>query len=149
MPRRGSKKTLKSSKKSSKPKANQLIRRPNDPIATELEAVRNQVNSATANNAAATEASAKAARADLKDTIGWILRMVFAVTVVAAPLVFLGALTAKGNLQTAGMAVSLFLWFLFVCHIAYSVWDGFERKVVEIYLAAWDRLRNDLRRLRR
>jgi hypothetical protein len=149
MPRRGSKKTLKSSKKSSKPKANQLIRRPNDPIATELGAVRNQVNSATANNATATEASARAARVDLKDTIGWILRTVFAVTVVAAPLVFLGALTVKGNLQTAGMAVSLFLWSLFVCHIAYSMWDCFERKVVEIYLAAWDLLRNDLRRLRR
>jgi len=28
------------------------------------------------------------------------------------------------------------------------MWDGFERKVVEIYLAAWDRLRNYLRRLR-
>jgi predicted membrane channel-forming protein YqfA (hemolysin III family) len=126
-----------------------LIRRPNDPIATELGAVRNQVNSATANNATATEASARAARVDLKDTIGWILRTVFAVTVVAAPLVFLGALTVKGNLQTAGMAVSLFLWSLFVCHIAYSMWDCFERKVVEIYLAAWDLLRNDLRRLRR
>ena len=84
---KNSKKNLKSSKKS---KPNQLIRRPNDPIVTELEAVRNQVDTAAANTAAATEASAKAARAELKETIGRIVGILFDVTIVAAPLVFLG-----------------------------------------------------------
>ena len=53
---------------------------------------------------------------------------------------------SNGNIQTAAIAVLLFLWFLFVCHIGYCMWDSFERKVVEVYLAAWDFLRFELRR---
>jgi len=122
------------------------MRRPNDPIVTEIEAVRNTVNTAATNTAAAIAAAAKAARAELKETIGRIFRIVFAITVVTAPVVFLGTLTVKGNLQTTGMAVSLFLWCLFICHILYNMWDSFERKLVEVYLAAWDYWRIELRR---
>jgi len=41
----------------------------------------------------------------------------------------------------------LFLWCLFICHILYDMWDSFERKVVEVYLGAWDYLRIELRRV--
>jgi hypothetical protein len=140
-------KRSKKARKSSKPKQTKLIRRPNDPIVTELEAVRNTVNSTAANTAAATEVAAKAARAELRETIGRIFKIVFAITIIAAPVVFLGTLSANGNLQTAGMAVLLFLWCLFVCHILYSMRDSFERKVVETYLAACDYLRVEYRRL--
>jgi hypothetical protein len=140
-------KRSKKARKSSKPKQTQLIRRPNDPIVTELEAVRNTVNSTAANTAAATEAAAKAARAELRETIGRIFKIVFAVTIVAAPIIFLGTLSVSGEFQTAGMAVVLFLWCLFICNILYDMWDSFERKVIEVYLGAWDYLRIELRRV--
>ena len=58
-------KRSKKAHKSPKPKNNQLMRRPNDPIVTEIEAVRNTVNTAATNTAAAIAAAAKAARAEL------------------------------------------------------------------------------------